>query len=1150
MPQWTDGQLQVIQSPARTLICSAAAGSGKTAVLVERIVRFLREGAEPESFLIVTFTNAAAAEMREKIRARLTEEKDHPLIRAALDQMDLMQISTIHSFCQQLLKNQFQQVDLDPLFRICDTSQKRILFHEAFQDACEELRQENHPAYQTVRERYTVQKAEKLLETLDPFLMSLPNPLSWMREAVGQIPEKITEDHPWFRAIRAMGREKLDEAQAHLHRMFRLLSDDCMREEFRELWKADQALFHVKQSETEASPPSVTETAFPSLPRLRGLTIQESDWKDRYQKIREEFKKAIREVDQLYLADRTKTLAEFTNMRETLQALEILTGRTETLFRQKKRDKSLVDFQDLEQYAVEILSNPASREEALGTWRYLFVDECQDISSVQNEIIRLLSSEENHLFMVGDVKQSIYRFRLADPTLFLQRIRETDESASDQKQCIYLQSNFRSRPEILETTNLVFRSVMKKNTAEMDYSPRDELIPGRKTKRRIPVRVDILCNEEKDYPDMPAVADHITLCLQELLETPYEEKNRNYQYRDCVILMPAVQTDGPRLAEQLRDRGIPVFFDGSGQYYAQQEVQSFRNLLELLDNPYQDLALISVLKEIPFSFSDVELAEIRLRKSGEGISFREAFEACLEEKTRLGEKCRQVRETVARWRFLSECMRVSDLLWLLLQETGLYYVLPAEPGGEVKQANLRMLCQQALQEEQNGTLTLSRFLAYMRDQQSSGDQQSATPLGDRDDMVRIMTIHKSKGLQFPVVFLAGMDKSPAGKDDGSVLFHPRLGLCVDYKDPAHRIARPTIAKSIFVWQKNREEYAEKIRQLYVGMTRAQERLYLITCQQTNELWSMPETEYRVLAAKSFTDWFMPALMQEKRTKESTGYSQAEMPYEIRNFDCSQQHVVDKPGFIHSLKPWLESVLSGPPVDDLWKEDQPSDPSETLVKRSVTTLVRSARQPLSPEENAEEETAETKRVPESLARKLVGKEMKELPAFLREEGRIGPAWRGTLVHRMLSLLDLEALRNGSSLQEALREEKERMRHHHIFTAMELSQIREGQIIGYLESEYGKRMLRADEVRREWNFNLMVRREKRIMLQGVIDCAFREGDEWVILDYKTDHIQDPDAFVEEYRAQLGWYRRALEELTGQKVKEASLYALSLNRAFRVY
>ncbi len=1161
MPDWTAEQKEVINSPAREIVCGAAAGSGKTAVLVERVFRLISEGASPESFLIITFTNAAAAEMKEKIRNRLLEGRNLPRIRAALDKVNLMQISTIHAFCQHLLRSEFQVSGLDPLFTICDTAEREILFAKAFRKACDFYRNdpEEEKSFSRFRQVYTVRAAEEIVGKLFHFLMSLPDPWGWLEEKIRGIPTQMNPDHPWFSTVRQMAEEKLQAAEMTLNRMYRELQDYCALEACRENWKADAELFHVKQSWFSHPEEAPKPASFAVLRSPRNLTMQESDWKDRYKALRDKYKKEINEMDRLLMADPSGAIEEWQSVRENLEELAKLTRKTAEFFTEMKWKKSVVDFNDLEQEAMKILRDPVCLSEVQAEYRYIFVDECQDVSAVQDAIIQALHSEKSDLFMVGDVKQSIYRFRLAEPSLFLERMQAFEASENPDQVFLPLRSNFRSRPEILETTNRVFSDIMKKDVTELDYTERDALIPGRKTERTEKVYIDLIENDGKEYPELAAVADHITHQLEELLTTPFPGEDRSYMYRDCVILMPAVRDRGGKLAELLRAREVPVFFDGDGEFYTQPEILYARCLLQVVQNYRQDLELLAVLKEVPFLFTDQDLAEVRLRDAGKGVYFWQAVETCAGDDTPLGRRCTEVLEKLKKWQWMAEFLHLGDFIWYIYQETGYYDICSADPEGSVKQANLRMLCDQACDAEKNGILTLRQFLLRLQDRLSGGDQQTATLLGEKDNMVRIMTIHKSKGLQFPVVFCAGLDQSPEGKDQSGIRIHPELGVTLPYRDPAHRISRPTLADDVFKWRSARDQRAEKVRLLYVAMTRAQEKLYMISAGEKSSVWSLPPGSFRIRAAGSYMDWVVPSLME---TAFSTGYAQAANPWEIRTFDSNSQKIVEKKKDIHNLGMWLDSVLSAPPVDNLWKSDQPDDTSDTLVKRSVTTLVRQAREKLAEREpeRVEEETAETKRMPDQISRNLARFDIPELPAFMTEEGKLTAAARGTLHHRLLSLVKLEPIRDlilgekaesrelPALVRGEITRQKQGMVAKHMLAEKEAAQADDGKIARFFLSSLGRRMLRSEELHREWNFNY-VREEEHMLLQGVIDCVFREGDEWILLDYKTDYIADEQAFVEEYTPQLLWYARALEGLTGRRVREKYLYSLSLSKIYPV-
>ena len=410
-------------------------------------------------------------------------------------------------------------------------------------------------------------------------------------------------------------------------------------------------------------------------------------------------------------------------------------------------------------------------------------------------------------------------------------------------------------------------------------------------------------------------------------------------------------------------------------------------------------------------------------------------------------------------------------------------------------------------------------------------------------------MHKSKGLQFPVVFCLGLDKGLKGKAGERIQLDEELGLCLRYKVPEWRLCRKTAAVEIFTWKKDHDVKAEKICLLYVAITRAQEKLFLVGTDTDRPIWYMPPGDHRTLAASDYLDLIMPALMDDD--KKSTSFAQASKPYKIRIFDSIQQKTVERPEVIHNLKSWVETLLSAPPVDELWKNDSdqnllPEDENR-LKKYSVTALLRNARNRIFLEE--EEQTPEEKRTPDYVERMLRKYETGSRPSFMDPVKEAGGAARGTVIHRFLSLVNLDAVRQeGGTDEDQLIAIRDRLVSEQVFTPEEAAWIRPEIISRFFASEIGKRMLASPEVHREWDFNLYVQ-ERGMIVQGMIDCAFREGDGWILLDYKTDHIEDETAFIEEYRPQLEWYAVALRELTGKPVLESWLYALSVDKAYRL-
>lgn len=1139
MREWTEQQRKAIESPARKIICSAAAGSGKTAVMIERIIRMLREGAPPDTFLVVTFTNAAASEMKEKIRTRLREGRKEKNLRDALDRIDLMQISTIHAFCQQLIRQEFQAVGVDPFFGLCDPAVASALFAASFRSVCASLQREEDEDYKFWKKAFGRKETEELVSSVYHFMMSLPDPFGWLARSCGEVPLAVDPGHPWFAAASELVRDKILSVRMILRQQFLMFSSPEAIEAYRAVWKADSEMFHVKQLWADGQELTEEQRSadFRKLPGTRGLNSLEIDWKERYTSLRDELKQTAKEIDPFLRLDGETIARDDGNMKTSLRGLRKLVERTAKEYAARKARRRVLDFSDLEQFALRILSQPDTRAEVCGRYPEVFVDECQDVSRVQDEIIQRLYNGEGHLFMVGDVKQSIYRFRLADPNLFLNRMEEYRRPESD-GECLELQTNFRSRAAILETVNTVFRDVMRKSTAELDYTDREALLPGRKETESFPVAADVITLSGEDTR-LSALADHAARQIGELLQ-------EHYRYRDVVILMPQVSTDGPKLAELLEKRGVPVFFDGGKDFYELEEVKTFLQLLSWIDCPVRDEDLIAVLRNAPFFFTEEELSAVRLACMEKDVSFRQAYQACLRLDLEISPRCRQAEDRFRHWRRAAAVVPLGTFVRMLCSDSHQYAMAGAAPAGNTARKNLRILFRQAESAEKSGIYTLREFLAGVSEQGSGGDQRAASSLAEGDDVVRIMTMHKSKGLQFPVVFCMGLDRSVAGRRSGKAALDADLGICLKYKRPELRYARDTAAAQIFAWKKDREERAERIRLLYVAMTRAQERMFLVVTDPEGDrmLWHAPAGDHRVLAAKDYMDWILPALVQPANL--STGYAQPETCWKIRAFDSSQQRIVENSPPEMQFSTGWETLINQPCVDELWKNSQQETRVSRMAKKSVTSLLKQAEKFLRGTE-PEEETPEDKRMPERFSDALRRTELKPYPACMMPPPEKQGAWRGTVIHHFLSLLDPRRLREAASLPETLEAMKEEMLLSGVFTREEAAVIQTEDAVRWLESPLGSRMLRAADVRREWGFNLY-RPDRNLLVQGVIDCAFLEEDGWVLVDYKTDRAEDEEGFVETYRPQLAWYAEAVRELTGKPVKEAWLYALSRGRAYR--
>ncbi|MGN0777657.1 MAG: helicase-exonuclease AddAB subunit AddA [Aristaeellaceae bacterium] len=1160
--QWTPQQQQAIQARNHTILVSAAAGSGKTAVLVERIVTLLREGFRLNRMLIVTFTRAAAAEMRQRLNQRLLKEwhNDPDLMGQALDDLECTEIATIHAFCQKVLRNSFEAVGIDPLSRVAETRQTEALFEQAFKDAMNELLEEaEHPDFLAFTESFNQREIHDITQQLYTFLMSLPHPFDWLEEKVSQVmTSDAWEQQPWYQVLVEQARRQLEGIPVLLSCQHDMFDRPNAVEQLRVTWEQDaqacRTLMSLAVQGTQALREAVSTFELVRAATCRKLTPEQKQWQMEFKALRDDIKALVKDTDAMLRLDTDRLNREFTVIQQHLKGLTVLVRRVHLRFSESKQAMSYLDFSDLEQMTMEVLSKPDYQQALQADYDHIFVDECQDVSAVQDAILQSIHGDNSCMFMVGDVKQSIYRFRRAEPLLFLNRMLTYSDDPNAAERRIFLQKNFRSRTAVLDATNMVFRKLMHRNVMELDYTASEELIPGRCTEDDPPVELHLIqTGADTAADEIAAEVQVIAERIRKLIVTPFDDNGqmRPYQYRDMVILMPKVAGVGSAMAQLLEEQGVPVYFDGAENYFNLAEITAMTALLQVLDNPRQDVALMAVLKQTPFHLTDGDLADIRLCKVGRDIPFHEAFDACREGDTPLSATCRASHETLAKWRFMGEVMRLPDFLWYLVRETGLYASCGALPEGELRQANLRMLCQRAAEFEENGGYTLSGFLQQLAEQKSSGDDRSAKMLGEGENLVRIMTIHKSKGLEFPVVFCARMNSKLHLPRRGGLLTHSRLGVTLPYVNRKLNIRRATVMDRAFDIQRLMEEKAERARLLYVAMTRARERLIMVSHVSSVDrpVWRLPESDYRILMAENMMDWVMQAVSTDGYSPLSTSCPQVANPCTIKVWEHIDQQIVDKVEVIHNMHRWMERVLSTGAVDELgiiWQELYTQRTAAPL-KTSVTSLARKAalNDPL-PLSDADEDS-ESKRQPETIVMPLRLSELPPKPAFMQERQLTG-AERGTLMHRALSLMNLDALRQAEKLPVAIRAQVDGMVQQGCFTEEEGQLINIGSMVRFYLSELGQRLLHSENVRSEWSFNYLMD-EAGTLLQGVIDCAFVEDGCWTLLDYKTDRIFDEDAFVERYTMQLNWYARAIEAITGREVRDMWLYALNMNQAYPV-
>ena len=916
---------------------------------------------------------------------------------------------------------------------------------------------------------------------------------------------------------------------------------------------ACEALFHVEQWKAESLLRALDGFALGKAKVIRGLSDEEKEWSKRLSKQRDKIKEMVKEIRDNLTVDEERLQLEFYTMQRHLRGLAALTEATHNAFLAQKAEKHLIDFSDMEQFTMQVLSDPALKAQMQGEYDHIFVDECQDVSQVQDAILQAIHNDNNVMFMVGDVKQSIYRFRKADPTLFMERLRTYSDDVDAKYRRIILQKNFRSRYNVLDATNEVFRKAMRPNVTELTYDPIDELICGREGEDGPPVEMHLLDVSPGEAGEtieaLEAEAQVVIERIQALLNEQFDDGNglRNYTYRDMVILLSAASNTAPKLVELLGRAGIPVFYDGAAAFFDLPEVKAVKALLIVIDNPLQDIPLLAALKMPPFALTDADLTMIRTAKMGKNIAFHEAFAAMCSEESLLAEKCRGIRTQLESWRFEAETMRLSDFVWKIMQQSGYYAAVGALPKGELRQANLRMLYQRAQQFEQDGGESLADFLRLTEEQSAGDDRMSAKMLGENENLLRIMTMHKSKGLEFPIVFLMQMSGGLHKPFRGELLMHTKLGIAMPYVNRELRIKRKTIADEAFKVQRELDEKAERARLLYVAMTRARERLIMVGCCKENqrEVWTLPQSDYAVWNARSMTDWVMQAIPQDMHNLSTTDPQRA-TPWNTRLWSdltgVAVDNNVDKPEY----QSCLHQLLSTPPQEDFSAWERTEETQHQPLKTSVSAIAKKVATEDPLPITAAEEDPDTKREEEVIVSPLRLSELPSRPAFLEEKHLTG-AERGTLMHRALSIIPLEKLRGAKNLYGAVKQAVHDMADREIFTYQEVMLLYIKGLAEFFQSELGQRMLKSNNIRREWAFNLLM--EEGSLLQGVIDCAFMDDGAWVLVDYKTDRIEDEEAFIQQYKLQIDWYAKALEKITGKQVKERYLYSISKGKDYQM-
>ncbi len=1199
MPRWTAEQARAIDSRGSNLLVAAAAGSGKTAVLVERVINLIiKDGIDIDRLLIVTFTQAAAAEMRERINRAIFQELQEGVseqqahLRRQLSLLIQASISTIHSFCREVVKKYFFLLDIDPNFRVADESESAIIKMDVMEELIESEYELGKPEFIELVEMFGGSKSDTgLLDLIGKsysFVQSQPEPEVWLRESAARFamnPEEFAHS-PWVQEVARQSALQLEAARDMLCKALTmsgkpggpaiytdtLCHDIDLLEDLIQAAAADPALFHER----------LHSISFKSLKRAGKDTDQYL--KEKVQKWRGDGKKLVEKLQKSLLAKHPDLYLEDLNaIYPYMQYLSELVLKFSALFKQKKKEKNILDFNDLEHYALEILKDRAIAEEYRKRYEHIFVDEYQDSNLLQETLLASICRENNR-FLVGDIKQSIYRFRNADPTLFLGKYLTFAAGAGELDQRIDLGKNFRSRAGILEGINYIFKYIMSRELGEIDYDQNAMLYTGLGTDVAEDSEVELIL-VEKGMSDGEADEELIAE-LEELSDIEIEariaasrvkelvgsmvfdvRKGEYHQvdYRDIVILMRATRRWAVEFIEIFRAQGIPVYSDSSGGYFEAAEVDLILNLLKIIDNRRQDIPLLSVMRSPIGGFDIEELTDIRL--SLPQGSYLEALENYINTvDSSLSHKIHSFLQQLEQWRERSRLMPVDEFIHQLLLETGYYYYVGSMPGGKQRQANLEVLVNRARQFQDSSIKGLFNFTRFIENiKSSSSDMDAARVLGENDNVVRIMSIHKSKGLEFPVVIVAGLGKRFNEADTrGRVLFHSRLGMGPVLIRSDLRTKTDTIARSAMQYRIRAENLSEEMRILYVAVTRAQSKLILLgslkNMEKEAQKWCTASNLYELLRARTFLDWIGPALAHHggvDTLRKLAG--EAADGIMLQNDNSRWQ--------INLISRYDLQVEESRKIEikqefkDRLEKHQPDSGNETarvIIERLdwkyPYQFAVNLPSKLSVSQLKKMGIDEAKPVTVS----IIGPAEQE-PEVIKtaQHSKLSSLEKGTLMHLVMEHIEFKPYQDMKELKEQI----DLLVQKELLTAEDAELLDKTAVMAFFNSSLGNRAVKSSCIYRETAFNRVCPAgeiipgadeiDEKLLIQGVIDLYFIEGSEAVLVDYKTDRLSESNRQerIASYRLQLQQYQKAIEQIQGIKVKESYLYFLTEGEAVQL-
>ncbi len=1204
--KWTKEQQAVIDNRNQNLLVSAAAGSGKTAVLTERILQLVMDRKHPvdiDKLVVVTFTRAAAAEMRERILNALQKaaddcfEKDGETFAYLQRQLSFIhnaRITTIDSFCMEVVREHFVVLDIDPAFQMGEEGELTLLRADVMAQVLEEYYEAGEEDFLNFIDIYSSSRSdadvEQMITTLYQFAMSYPYPKEWVLNCVRDYESEAGnfEQTEWYGVLEKLIHSQLTTILKDIEECLTLIHESDGPWAYESAVLSDKVFVEavLKADSYEERQKLFSCYSSEALSRKKQPEADEKK-KAAVKSIRDDYKKLLKSMmEKYYSKTREEVEKDQNEVKKNVNVLAGLVISFMEAYSRAKREKNLVDFSDLEHFALEILvdrdEEGNTKPSAIATSMaeeiaYIMIDEYQDSNYVQEMILMSVSGgkgSENNVFMVGDVKQSIYKFRMAKPELFLEKYDSFPTMGEGENCKIILSKNFRSRKTILDVTNLVFEKIMIKELGGITYDRDSALYYGADYMGE-DAPVEVMIADTSDSEDVGELDDDVNgkeleaemaaLRIQELIhqEFPVRDKKtgemRPVKYSDIVILLRSIGTYGDTFERVLKSKGIPVRCPVKKGCFDSFEVKSILEFLSIIDNPRQDIPLVAVLENI-FRFTDEEIAKIKI--AGKKSSMYENIMSVDEIEFGL----KKFKELLHKYRRKKTYLAIYDLINEILEDTGFEYFISAFPDGAVRRTNITMLKERAAIYQKGSYSGLFHFIRYIEKNEEYEIQEETISGAGEEHAVTIMSIHKSKGLEFPVVIAGAMGKR-FNQEDASkkVVLHQTLGIGMDRYDNERGIKSSTLMKRCIAAQIIQENMAEELRVLYVAMTRAKEKLILTGNGKMEKKWSKFErlAEYgrmrafhrnEILGASSFLDLLLMCLVEGEghQGRKNLGYViEVKTAQELAE-TLVEQGVCEQQGK-ELLTHWnpdqiYDSNLRNTIASSLAYRYQNRE--DVLLKAKISVSELKHQFMADEEEELEEKPFICPDEEEDL-----------IPEFLsesREEQQFKGTARGNAYHRVFQLLDYgRDYKEKKDVVLFLNELMDR----ELLSIEERKCIRAENIFHFLQSDLGLRMKQAWSrglLRREQQFVMgipasMVKEdytgEEIVLVQGIIDAYFEEDGEMCLLDYKTDAVSDMETLKRRYQAQLLYYGYALERISGKKVKSKLIYSVSLGKSMEI-